>query len=91
MRMPWSKETQLDTYDIQVLSIINKAGGFADFGAVGSMPLGYLMDGSILSTKAYYSAKKLIAAKKIKQTGKISSKKFPDYLTTIERAGEIYK
>lgn len=87
----FKSKPSLDEYDAEVLNKINAAGGFADFGAVGSMPLGYYMDGNIASTKAYHSARKLIAAKKIKLVEKITNGPFKVYLTNQSLTGELYK
>jgi hypothetical protein len=91
MKLFRSHAEGIDEYDKDTLAKINKAGGFIDFGAVGSMPLGYYMDGAIMSTRAYHSARKLIAAKKVKPSGSMSNAIFPVYLTTKQLTGELYK
>jgi hypothetical protein len=85
------KTGTIDAYDIDVLEKITKAGGFVDFGAVGSMPYGCYCDRNLMSTRAYYSAKKLIAAKKLKLSEKVTNEQYPFYLTNRTVTGELYK
>jgi ABC-type molybdate transport system substrate-binding protein len=86
-----SKPALLDDYDKERLEEIKKKGGFVDFGAVGSMPYGCYADKTLMSTRAYYSARKLIAAKKLKKSEKVTNEQYPFYLTNRIVTGELYK
>lgn len=91
MRLFKSKAEPINEYEKELLAKINAAGGFVDFGAVGSMPYGCYCDKALMSTRAYYSAKKLIAAKKLKLSGKVTNEQYPFYLTNRIVTGELYK
>jgi hypothetical protein len=73
-----------------LLEKIKSKGGFADFGAIGSMPLGYYFDGEIMSTTDYYNAKKLVASKDLKLIGTIGNGGYRAYLTHKSLTGEHY-
>lgn len=85
------KSVTLHDYDKETLEKIKQVGGFVDFGAVGSMPYGCYADKTLMPTRAYYSAKKLIAAKKLKLFGTVTNKEYPVYLTHQIVTGELYK
>lgn len=74
-----------------LLEKIKAKGGFVDFGAIASMPLGYYYDGEIVTTDDYYEARKLVAGKKLKSVGQISNERFKAYLTNGVYFGEHYK
>lgn len=74
-----------------VLEKIKQTGGFADFGKVFSMPLGYYMDKSIASSAECYEVQKLIAAKKVEKVGEITNEQFPRYLTNYKVSGDLLK
>jgi hypothetical protein len=74
-----------------MLEKIKKAGGFVDFGKIGSMPLGYLADGTALTTTGYHKCQKLIASEKIKKAGKMTNQNFRSYLTRTLIEGDLYK
>lgn len=74
-----------------VFEAIKGRGGFLDCGMIGSMPLGYFMNGEIMSTGQYYEARRLISEKKLKKVGETTNQDFPTYLTMNLRKGDLYK
>lgn len=74
-----------------LLEKIKSKGGFADFGAIGSMPLGYYYDGELMTTADYYNARKLIANKELKFVGTVGNGGYCAYLTHRSLTGEHYK
>lgn len=74
-----------------LLERIKKAGGFLDCGAVGSMPLGYFMDGTVANRNEYWEIQKLIAAKKIIVRGKATNEDFIKYLSPLTKEGDLYQ
>lgn len=74
-----------------LLERIKEKGGFVDFGAIASMPLGYYYDGEIVSTSDYYEARKLVAGKKLKSVGQVTNESYKAYLTNAIISGEHYK
>lgn len=76
-----------------VLEKIKQTGGFVDFGAVGSMPLGHYMDGQpAISRGEYNEVMQLLSAGKLVRTKeKMSNKGFPCYLTNKLMEGDIIK
>jgi hypothetical protein len=75
-----------------VLDKIKKTGGFLDCGAVGSMPLGYFLDGQAARTHEYYEVMKLKEKGSIIDTGnKMNNKVFPIYLTNNTIEGSVLK
>lgn len=74
------------------LEKIKSAGGFLDCGAVGSMPLGYFLDGTAAQTHEYHEAMKLKEQKKVIDTGKKGHTiGYKPYLTTNNMEGSILK
>lgn len=74
-----------------VLEKIKESGGFLDCGAVGSMPLGYFIDGTIMSTDNYNEARRLVSDRKLKKTGSGTNENFSAFLSQAVMKGEIYK
>ena len=74
-----------------VLEKIKKTGGFADFGFIVSMPLGYFMDGTPAQTHEYNEVQKLIAAKELVKSGEIGNAAFNPYLTNRVITGNLLK
>jgi hypothetical protein len=74
-----------------LLEKIKAKGGFVDFGAIASMPLGYYYDGEIVTTDDYNEARKLVAGNKLKSVGKVTNENYKAYLTNAIISGEHYK
>lgn len=74
------------------LEKIKTTGGFLDCGAVGSMPLGYFLNGDIADTDEYYEVMRLKGKGIVKDTGgKRTNKGFRAYLTLSEMEGNVLK
>jgi hypothetical protein len=75
------------------LEKIKATGGFLDCGAVGSMPLGYYMNGEpARSRREYDEVMELISSGKLRRTKeKMTTKGFPAYLTNYVMKGDIIK
>lgn len=74
-----------------VLEKIERCGGFADFGMIVSMPLGFYLDGTPASTGECYEVQKLKAAKKLTRSGDIDNGRFGTYLTNRPVTGDLLK
>lgn len=74
-----------------VLEKIKATGGFADFGMIVSMPLGFYLDGTPASTGECYEVQKLKAEKKLVKSGTIGNGVFRAYLTNQSINGDLLK
>ncbi len=74
-----------------VLEKIKQSGGFADFGIIVSMPLGFYLDGTPARTDECHEVQKLKAAKKLVHSGNIDNSKFSAYLTNRRINGDLLK
>lgn len=88
------------------LEKIKATGGFADFGAVGSMPWGVFMNGELVTSLEYLDlmchrgvnggikAVKVISARKFKRTRWLVAKEYKVFGVTIFKryhTGVLYK
>lgn len=74
------------------LEKIKATGGFLDCGAIGSMPLGYFLDGKPAKTEEYNEVMKLKQQKKVVDTGKKGyTVGYKAYLTHQNMEGNILK
>lgn len=77
---------------MKTLEKIKATGGFLDCGAVGSMPLGYFLDGTPARTEQYYEVMELKQQKKVINTGKKGyTIGYKPYLTHQNMEGNILK
>lgn len=74
-----------------VLEKIKAAGGFADFGMIVSMPLGFYLDGTVATTQECFEVQKLKAENKLVKSGTIDNSKFKAYLTNRLINGDLLK
>lgn len=74
------------------LEKIKATGGFLDCGAIGSMPLGYFLDGTPARTHEYHEVMELKKQKKVVVTGeKGNTKGYKAYLTNYISEGSLLK
>lgn len=74
------------------LEKIKATGGFLDCGAIGSMPLGYFLDGQTARTQEYNEVMDLKSKGKVVDTGKKGTNAgYPAYLINYIKEGVILK
>lgn len=75
-----------------VIEKIKATGGFLDCGAIGSMPLGYFLDGTPARTHEYHEVMELKKQKKVIDTGnKGTTAGYKAYLTNYIKQGSLLK